>query len=357
MKGIWRFFASLRLTILLTFLITVDALTGIFIISLYSEDLGRMDQTIFFSWLFEDGIKNLHLTWWIFLLLLLIALFAMNTLVCTINSVFSILDFNYPWRMKIRKFLAQIVHIGFVITLMGHLLSSLSGFRSPENYIFEGEALNIPEGEGLAVRLKKLDVSSSDTGVMERMEARVSLIKDGEKVKEEIIGPNNPLLYKGISVYLVHHGVAPVGIELDISGNDVYGRADITFREGVTSFKDYRIRLGPFIPDFAIDRAGRPYSASREFRNPAQRLEVYKGEDLMTAGWLFFLHPQRFSLTFDGYRLSFSRILYRPYAVLDINRDPGTIVALIGTILFMTALTALLFIRGEGMELVPNLEG
>ncbi len=353
---IWRFFASLRLTIYLVIAMVVDALIGTFFLSEYQEELRRMDYVVFLPWLFTAGLDMIGLTWWVFLLLLLLLLFAINTLVCTIDSILDLVRQKQTGRMVTRRLLVQAVHLGFIIALLGHLLSGLSGFRSPDNYILEGETLEVPQ-EGLTIRLDRLDVAFSREGVMERMEADITLLRDGKDVKRKTIGPNRPMLYGSMAVYLTHHGAAPVGLEFRITGNGLVEEREISFAERTVRFKGYRLALGPFIPDFARDREGRPYSASGEFRNPAQRLDIYKGDDLITSGWLFFAHPSRFFLTFDEYTLSFSRILYRPYAVLEVNKDPGAIVALIGTLLFMSALIALLFVKGEGMELVPDLEG
>ncbi|MEE8423225.1 MAG: hypothetical protein V3S49_01655, partial [Thermodesulfobacteriota bacterium] len=55
--------------------------------------------------------------------------------------------------------------------------------------------------------------------------------------------------------------------------------------------------------------------------------------------------------TFEGYKIVFSRIVYRPYAVLTINKDPGGVIVLSGALIFMIALIGLLFMKGEDMEL------
>lgn len=280
MKNIWGFFTSTRLTVLLTILIVVDVFIGSVLLSYFPEDLGTIDLEIFFQWLLRNGMDKPILTWWIFLLLFLLLLFAVNTALCSIDSVASLFSTNQcAGKTKFRRLLSQIIHLGFIIALIGHLLSSASGFRTVNNYLVEGESIAVPYQRGLSLRLDKLDVGASHGGNMERMDARISLVRDSELIKDKVVRPNNPLIYKNIAVYLAHHGDAPMGMKFNLKGNGVSDTIQVMFRKrDETTFKDFRVVLGPFVPDFAVDKEGRVYSASREFRNPAQKIEIYRKE-------------------------------------------------------------------------------
>ncbi len=352
MKTFWKSLSSLRLTIILITLLILVTFGGIFTLSAYREEMGKMDRVIFLPWLFREGAGETGLTWWIFPLLLFLSFFALNTAICTIDALKDILSSDKPWRRRLRRLVVQVVHMSFLLALGGHLISSLYGFRSPQNYILEGRTLEIP-GKGLTLRLNELRVSSRD-GVLTEMRGDISLMKDGRVIKRKWVSPNHPLLYRGIAVYLLHHGMAPAGIELNLSKGGRKETISLAFDDGAVSFRGYRLRLAEFLPDLATDREGRAFSASSQFRNPAQRLVVYKEGRPIASGWLLYLHPFGFSLDFDGYTLSFSRILYRPYGVLEINEDQGAFVALVGTIIFMIALSLLLFLKGEEAELVSQ---
>ena len=164
---------------------------------------------------------------------------------------------------------------------------------------------------------------------------------------------NEPLLYRGHAVYITHHGKTPRGIQLRASGNGASDTVRVLFSgRPAGSFLDYRILPGRLLPDFTLDGAGKAYSASGEFRNPALQLIVYKGHSELAREWVFLRAPQQRTLRFDGYELTFAGFDYRSYAVLTINNDPGAITALTGGVIFMVALIALLLMRGKDAELV-----
>lgn len=79
---------------------------------------------------------------------------------------------------------------------------------------------------------------------------------------------------------------------------------------------------------------------------------INKGEKRLVTGWVLLKYPGKAPLTFDGFKLVFSGLAYGPYAVLTINKDPGILIVLSGALIFMLSLIGLLFIKGEGMELV-----
>ncbi len=353
MKYLWQLFVSTRLTIVLSFLIVADVLIGTFLLSAYTDAFGAINLGVFFFWLFDTGIKNIGLSWWLFLLIALMTLLMLNTVVCLIDSLAAIVARRRKGYVIARRLLSQAVHLGFVIVLVGYLLSSATGFRTTDNRLDEGASVAMPGAQGLSLRLNRIDVAYSKYGGMERMDAALSLLSGNRVIKEQIVRLNEPLLYRGNAVYIKHHGETPRGIELRVSGNGVSDTVRVMFRSRRGSrFRGYRIVPGRLIPDFILDNAGKASSASREFRNPALELKVFKGNTEWARGWAFLKFPNRRALAFDGYELFFSGIDFLPYAVLTINKDPGAVIALAGALLFMGALIALLFIRDKGAELV-----
>ncbi|GMR07398.1 MAG: hypothetical protein BMS9Abin26_0401 [Gammaproteobacteria bacterium] len=354
MKKLWRFFTSTRLAVVLTLLITIDVLTGTILLSSYPEALGTIDLEIFFYWLFGTGLNNLAASWWIFLLLALLALFALNTIACTVDSIsFMLRPRQGTARSKTRRILSQAIHLGFIIGLLGHLVSSTTGFRTMNNRIFEGDSIPVPQSNELSLRLNKLDVAFSNNGSMLRMDAYLSLMRDRKILREQIVKLNQPLLYQGNAVYITHHGKAPESMTFILSGKGVQEIVKIKVHErGATSDSGYTFRLGRLIPDFARDSNGKAYSASEQFRNPAMQITIFRGEKFLVSGWFLLKYPDEMPLEFDGLKLVFSGLAYGPYAVLSINKDPGIVIVLTGALIFIISLIGLLFIKGERMELV-----
>jgi len=110
--------------------------------------------------------------------------------------------------------------------------------------------------------------------------------------------------------------------------------------------------MGRLITDFARDSKGEVYSASKKFQNPALQVKIYKGEKFLVSGWILLKDPDKTPLVFDGLKLAFSGLDYQAYAVLTINKDPGTVIVLSGSLIFIISLIVLLFMKGEAMELV-----
>jgi len=353
MQSLWQWLVSTRLTIVLTLLIVVDVVIGTFLLSARADVFGDIDGEVFFPWLLETGIANLGLSWWLFLLLALLALLVLNTVACLIDSLAAIITRRHPGGVIARRLLSQAVHLGFVIILFGHLVSSASGFRTTDNQLAEGATLALPGAQGLSLRLDRLDIAYSEYGGMDRMDAALSLLRGDQVIKEQVVRLNQPLLYRGNAVYIKHHGATPKGVRLRVSGNGTSETVLVPFgNERGGSFRDYRIVPGRLIPDFVLDSAGEASSASSEFRNPALELTVYKGNAEWASGWALTNFPNRPALAFDGYRLFYAGLDTVPYAVLTINKDPGAIITLAGALLFLAALIVLLFLRSEGAELV-----
>jgi len=358
MKKIWNFFTSTRVAIVLTLLITVDVLVGTVLLSGSPKVLGTIDLDIFFSWLSGTGLDHLEASWWIFLLLALLALFVINTIVCTLDSIASLLK-NHTDGTKIhaRRILSQIIHVGFIIALVGHLVSSSSGFRTTNNYLLQGDTLTLPQNDSLTLRLDKVDVAFTDSGGMQKMDAYVSLMLDGTTIREKVVRLNEPLLYQGNAVYITHHGEMPDSMQFSLSGNGKPEIIKIRFQQGSETRKDpFTFKTGRLVPDFVRDSNGAVYSASEEFRNPAQEISVYKDDKFLSSGWFFFKYPDRAPLAFDGFNLAFAGLAYTPYAVLTINKDPGAIVVLAGALIFLLSLIGLLFMnfRLKSELLNPN---
>ncbi len=354
MKKLWNFFTSTRLAVVLTLLIAADVLTGTILLSSSPKALGAIDLEIFFYWLFGTGLNNLAASWWIFLLLALLVLFALNTIVCTVDSISLMLKPRQgAARAKPRRILSQAIHLGFIIGLLGHLVSSTTGFRTMDNRIFEGDSIPVPQSSEFSLQLNKMDVAFANNGNMLRMDAYVSLVRDEKIIRDKVVRLNEPLLYQGNAIYVTHHGNAPKSMNFKLSGKNIQETIKIKFQErSATSNSGYTLKLGELLPDFARDNKGKVSSASKQFRNPAMEIMIYKGEKLLVSGWVLLKHPGMSPLTFDGLKLVFSELAYGQYAVLTINKDPGILIVLTGALIFILSLIGLLFIKGEGMELV-----
>jgi len=355
MKALWKTLVAPRLAIVLSLLIVADVVVGTFTLSENPDFFAAAEQEVFFRWLAQTGIENLSATWWIYLLLVLIGLLGLGTVACVADALAGLIGHRRNRRIITRRLLSQAVHVGFVLLAIGHLVTSSTGFRSAGNRLFEGQTIAMPGGQGLSLRLDRVDVDTSGRGAMERMDAALSLMSGEQVIRQHLTRLNKPLLYRGNAVYIEHAGEAPLGLRLRAEGNGATEMVRVMFSgTDEAKFGKYRIAAGQFLPDFTLDSDGKPTSASRDFRNPALELVVFRGNAELARGWALLKLPDTQAVTFDGYRLFFDGLEYRGFAVLTINKDPGAPIALVGALLFLAALIALLFTRNEGVELVSG---
>lgn len=338
MKILIRIFASTELTIILAILICADAAWGSIISMRNPAVFQSLDQAILFPWLLSAGKANPDISLWIFILVFLTTLFAVNTAVCTFDKLYSIFKDKRPWQ----AFFPHIAHIGFLIALLGHLIGSIYGFRSPGNFVFQGQSISVPSQPGLLLRFDDMDVKASKAKGLEELKTKVALIRDEKEILHDDIGINSPLFYKGIAFYHADQGAAPTGVVLKIGEEDFRVNFGGTFKTKHGAI----FRLGQIIPDFALDEKGNPYSLSEEYKNPYQ--EIIAADNKKT--WLP-LSMRGSSVMLEGRRIELVDYVNTPYVVLNINKDPGIGFIIAGSVVLVTGMLLLLFLRGERGEL------
>jgi len=233
MQKIWSFFSSIRLTLYLTYAITIDVIAGSLILIGNRDIYSGIDRMVLVDWWLNAGSRHLGVTWWIPLLVFLVFLFAINTLVCSIDRLIPICRFYFreqiekvtiggkdmeeedPTLFNKRKPLAPfypyIAHIGFLIALVGHLVGSTGGFKSYENVIAEGGAMEVPNNKGLYLLLDRFDVRMHRYGYPEEMKSYVRFLEENKVVAEKVVEVNSPLIYKGLAFYASDFQQAPNG--------------------------------------------------------------------------------------------------------------------------------------------------
>ena len=343
MKSIWRFFASTELTIILAGLIVIDAVWGSIVSMKNPAIFQALDQAILFPWLFSIGIARLNISLWIFILVFLTTIFAINTTVCTLDKLYSILKDKRPWQ----SFFPQIVHIGFLIALLGHLVGSIYGFRSPGNFVFQGQTVEVPSRPGLFLRFDDIEMKTSRRAGLEDLKTKVALLKDGKEILKYNIRINGPLIYGGIAFYHADQGEAPTGLILKVDGEDFRMKFGGAFR----TKQGAMFKLGNILPDFAMDEKGNPYSRSEEYRNPYQEIISISGK----TAWLP-LSGIGSIIKLDGHTIELADYINAPYVVLNINKDPGIGFIIAGSAVLVIGMALLLFLRGERAELVRRIE-
>jgi len=336
MKKIRGFFSSIILTVVLAVLICIVAAIGSIITIRHPSVMSYLDHKVLIY-----GIKELSAqfeVYWIIVLTFLIALFAINTFVCTLEKITSIVKNRGNWR----RLIPQIVHIGFLIALTGHLIGSVSGFKTSGNVLFKDELTPLAAVSDLSVRLDDFTAKNDRYGYRDYMKTTISLFRDNVKILTGDISVNHPLIYKGIAFYHNDDGQAPAGIRVRRDGL----RSNLPFSGKPGDEKKDGLRVTGIYPDFALDKAGRPYSRSERFTNPYVRLTMGgKSAFLNISG-------QGPAVTIKGEKIEYDGFTLRPYVVLNINKDPGIWLIIIGSLVLLAGMILLLIFGRDKAELI-----
>ena len=118
-----------------------------------------------------------------------------NTVVCSLQAI------KGRWSRQdfLLRIAPQIVHIGFLFILLAHLIGAGWGYRL-SGVVPEGSFANLPGGQSLI--LNKIRVQADAGGYLRDWEAEVYLYENSQRVAGGILGPNQPLFYRGVGIYL-----------------------------------------------------------------------------------------------------------------------------------------------------------
>ena len=124
---------------------------------------------------------------WLYLLVPVLGLYALNTLLATYRSVLT------KWRAGLRAprvYAPAIIHIAFLVALLAHAVGGLAGFeRQPVVLGPSWQALN----DGREARLTALEIPRLPDGGVEQMWATVEVRDSAGAVSQEIVSYNGPL--------------------------------------------------------------------------------------------------------------------------------------------------------------------
>jgi len=190
-----NFFLSLKTTVWTLLGLVILFFIGSYMMPMHREVFSSMNDSLLFDWVKSIALRNLWLTWWFFAALAGLVVLTINTLVCSFAAIqgkWSRTDF-------LLRISPQIIHLGFLFILLAHLLGSGWGYKL-SGMMPEGGFARLPEDRALS--LQSVVVQTDPAGYMQDWSAEVSLYENNEVVKRGTLGPNKPLFYKGVGVYL-----------------------------------------------------------------------------------------------------------------------------------------------------------
>lgn len=190
--GIYRFFISLYTVFWIFGILLVLFLVGSLLLPSNLAFFSGIDDEPLFHWLRENG--TIAKVWWIWTIIAGIAFMGASTALCTLDYLLNRLT-RQRFLLKISP---QVMHLGALFIMLGHLLTASHGFKTDVS-LLEGEKVTVSGGIGLT--LEKMVLTLDEFGLASNWTADVSFEGPGKNRAAKSIRPASPAYFGGLGFY------------------------------------------------------------------------------------------------------------------------------------------------------------
>lgn len=387
---IWRFFSSVKLAIVLILAIIATAIIGTVIQQnlpdeMYLQHYGAST----FKFLNYFDLFDMYHSWWFELLLML---FIINVIVCTwerLPAIFKMFtkpklqvpveklnafkeketipanvkkeslirslteglkktykepvhthakegDYLFLEKGRVARFGPYITHVSLVIIFIGVLIGSFFGFDASVN-LQQGDTTNVVRtlrgnkdiNLPFSIRCNSFKIEFYNSGIPKAYRSDLTLLNGGETVARKTIDVNQPLTYKGITIYQASYGQAGASsFDLVLSNTSSKNKNDVSLDLN----QPFRVSGDTSIA--VID-----YSPNYQGFGPTILLGVYKRNKLLNTSLYLQKYPDfHGSETVQGYKIVFVKARENFYTGLQVAKDPGAPYVATGAIILILGL-------------------
>jgi len=226
---------------------------------------------------------------------------------------------------------SDVVHLGLLVILAGGIVTGLGGFRTNLS-LKEGEVVEVPRA-GFSVRLDKFETEYYPQGGVKDWRSSLTVLEGGAAVASGVVEVNHPLSHGGFSFYQTSYGRDWENPDLELA---VGKKSDAAFartlplkvgqKAAVGDPEGTEVVVRSFLPDFVLGEGGRAETRSSEPNNPAALVEGWQAGERVFSGWVFAKYPDFGAM--HGAKetdLAFELKRYeaRQVSVVEAARDPG----------------------------------
>ncbi|MCL4478071.1 MAG: cytochrome c biogenesis protein ResB [Deltaproteobacteria bacterium] len=387
---IWRFFSSVKLAVFIILVIVATSIIGTVIqqglpTQAYIQQFGETGYRILN---FFDIFDMYHSLWFELLLILLIV----NVIVCSLERLPSIFkmfsdpklqiplngfdsfkdkqtikyegqpeqivdslknklkmiykepihtttkdgDFLYLEKGRFVRFGPYVTHLSLILVFIGVLVGAFYGFDGYVNLspgdstkvvqsLRGSKMINLP----FTITCNKFNVEFYNSGVPKAYKSDLSLFINSNVVAHKVIDVNQPLTYKGITIYQASYGqtgASNFDLIVDDKQNDEKDNVLLNLNQSYHVGNNSYIRV--------LD-----YSANYQGFGPTILVGVYKGNKLKNTTIYLAKYPDFHGAeAIDGYKIQFVKANTSFYTGLQVAKDPGSYYVATGAILLVIGL-------------------
>lgn len=262
----------------------------------------------------------------------------------------------YADRFRWAPFGTSVAHLGFVVILVGVMVSSLFGFDEPGIPVTVGHRVAIGHDTGLTVEATSFSDTYYEDGRPKDYTSDLVLYRGDERVAAQTVRVNEPLRYDGVGIHQAYFGVAAVLTIRDAAGATLFSGGiplEYTSADGLDSYGSVTVPGSGQVVYAAVAASGQTASSIK----PGQLLvEVYENMQA-NAPLASQVLAQGKATSVGGLTYTFER--ESAFTGLMVNRDPGAPWVWLGSALTVLGmcLTMLLKHRRVWVRVMPAASG
>jgi cytochrome c biogenesis protein len=240
---------------------------------------------------------------------------------------------------------SDVVHVGLLIILAGGIVSGLTGRRGSLT-LSENQTLPVPQA-GFSVRLDRFMTELYPDGNVKDWKSELTIIEGDKPVLRKSIEVNHPLSYKGFVFYQSGYGAdwekPKLEVYLKKKGDPGFLRTIWleVGRPAAVEGEDIVLTVSRFLPDFVLDENNQPSTRSLDPNNPAALIRAERAGAELFSGWIFAKFPdfaQMHQAAETEFKAELRDVKAPQYSVIQTARDPGVSLIWVGCAVLMLGL-------------------